>query len=84
MPYKVKFKEKIDVETSKGEYFWLGLRMIDGVSITKYKSKYNSNPFLDFNIEELINKKLLELNDDMLKLTELGLEHGNYVFEHFI
>ena len=77
-------KEEITLEISKGEYFWLGLRMIDGVSIIKYKEKYNSDPFKDFNINDLINKGLLIIEDNYLKLTELGLEHGNYVFEHFI
>lgn len=77
-------KEEVDIESSKGEYFWIGLRMIDGVSINKYKSKYNSDPFVDFNINDLINKNLLVIDGDMIKLTELGLEHGNYVFEKFI
>ena len=77
-------KEEISLDVSKGEYFWLGLRMIDGVSINKYTQKYNSDPFNDFKIEELINKKLLEIKNDYLKLTELGLEHGNYVFTYFI
>ena len=77
-------KEEINIETSKGEYFWLGLRMIDGVSISLYKTKYNSNPFDDFMINELIDKKLLTINDDYIKLTPLGLEHGNYVFSYFI
>ena len=77
-------KEEISIDQTKGEYFWLGLRMIDGVSIEKYKNKFNSNPFDDFNINELINKKLLTIENDYLKLTQLGLEHGNYVFTYFI
>ena len=69
---------------SKGEYFWLGLRKIDGVSIKKYKDKYNSDPFKDFEINRLIDKKLLEIDGDYIKLTHFGLLHGNYVFEYFI
>ena len=76
--------DEVPLEISKGEFFWLGLRKIDGVSLVKYKEKYNSNPFDDFNINELINKKLLIIEDDYLKLTSLGLEHGNYVFTYFI
>ena len=72
--------EEIDIEKSKGEFFWLGLRMIDGVSIDKYIQKYKSDPFLDFNIKDLIDKKLLEIIDGCIKLTPFGLEHGNYVF----
>ena len=77
-------KEDSTLEILKGEYFWLGLRLIDGVSLTKYKNMFNSNPMKDFKIEELIEKGLLEINDDYLKLTELGLEHGNYVYAYFI
>lgn len=77
-------KEEITIKESKGEYFWLGLRMIDGVSINKYKNKYNSNPFDDFKINDLINKNLIEIVDDYIKLTKLGLQHANYVFEQFI
>ena len=77
-------KEEIPPEISKGEYFWLGLRMIDGVTINKYIEKYQSNPFDDFKIQELINKGLLMLDNEYLKLTDLGLEHGNYVFSYFI
>lgn len=77
-------KEEIPLEISKGEYFWLGLRKIDGVSLTKYKEKFNSNPLDDFKINELIDKKLLIIEGDLIKLTPLGLEHGNYVFTYFI
>ena len=77
-------KEEISIEQTKGEFFWLGLRLINGVSLEKYHSKFNSNPFDDFAIEELIDKKLLIVEDDHLKLTPLGLEHGNYVFTYFI
>ena len=77
-------KEEIDKETSKGEFFWLGLRKISGVSINTYKNRFNSNPFIDFKIDELINKGLLEIDKDMIRLTSFGLEHGNYVFSYFV
>lgn len=77
-------KNEETIEDSKGEYFWLGLRKIDGVSIQKYKDKFNSDPFKDFKIKDLVNKGLLEINDDIIKLTHFGLLHGNYVFEYFI
>lgn len=77
-------KEQVDINISKGEFFWLGLRKMDGVNIKEYQNKFNSNPFEDFNIKELIDKNLLECNNDYLKLTPFGLEHGNYVFAYFI
>jgi oxygen-independent coproporphyrinogen-3 oxidase len=77
-------KEEISIDLAKGEYFWLGLRKIDGVSIKNYIKKFNSNPFNDFKIEELINKKLLIVENDMIKLTKTGLDFGNYVFSYFV
>lgn len=76
--------EEVETEIKKGEYFWLGLRMIDGVSLEKYHKLFNSNPFEDFKIQELIDKGLLIIENDNLKLTSFGLEHGNYVFAYFI
>lgn len=77
-------KEEITINTAKGEFFWLGLRMIDGVSIKRYINKFNTNPLNDFDINDLINKNLLEIKNDKIKLTKLGLQHANYVFERFI
>ena len=77
-------KEEILIENQKGEFFWLGLRKINGVSIDRYKELFNSDPFTDFDINALIDKKLLQLDNDILKLTPFGLEHGNYVFSYFI
>jgi len=77
-------KEKISIDKLKGEYFWLGLRKIDGVSIKEYQQKFNSAPLIDFEINKLIEKELLIIENDYIKLTRFGIEHGNYVFTHFI
>ena len=77
-------KEEISIDLAKGEYFWLGLRKIDGVSINNYIKKFNSNPFDDFEIEELINKNLLIVENDIIKLTKTGIDFGNYVFSYFV
>ena len=77
-------KEEIKDNESMGEYFWLGLRKIDGVSISKFKERFNADPFKEFEIDKLIKKGLLEVSKDFIKLTDFGLEHGNYVFSNFI
>lgn len=69
---------------SKGEYFWLGLRKIDGVSISGYIDKYKCNPFDDYDINQLVNKGLLVIDGDYIKLTHFGLLNGNYVFSYFV
>ena len=77
-------KEEITKEDAMGEYFWLGLRKIDGVSVSEFKVKFDTDPFEKFDIAKLIDKKLLVVDGDFIKLTDFGLEHGNYVFSNFI
>ena len=77
-------KEEINKEDAMGEYFWLGLRKIDGVSVSEFKTKFDTDPFEKFDIAKLIDKKLLVVDGDFIKLTDFGLEHGNYVFSNFI
>ena len=71
-------------EVIDGEYFIMGLRMLNGVSISKYIDLYKEDPFKKYNIHKLIDLGLLELNGDILKLTPKGLDLGNIVFEEFI
>lgn len=75
---------KLSIDDKKSEYFMLGLRMLDGVSLKKYQEIFNSDPFKDFNILKLIDEKLVEIKDDMLRLTHKGLMLGNIVFEEFV
>lgn len=76
--------EKLSVYDEKEEYFMLGLRKIDGVSISKYIQKFKSDPFKEFKIAELIDKGLLELNGDILKIKYDKIFVGNLVFEEFV
>lgn len=68
----------------KEEFFWMGLRMMDGVNLLEYQSKFQSDAFYDFPIQVLINKQLLQCKNHQLSLTQLGLLYGNYVFSHFM
>lgn len=77
-------KEEISNNELKQEFLWLGLRMIDGVSIKKYNDKFNSSIFDDFDFKPLIDKGLIIIDNDFIKLTRFGLEHGNYVFSYFV
>lgn len=75
---------KLSINDKKSEYFMLGLRKLEGVSLSNYKSIFNSDPFKDFNLEKLINLKLCEIKNDYFKLTHKGLMLGNIVFEEFV
>ncbi len=77
-------KTLIDLSEEKNEYFMLGLRKIDGVSLNNYETKYHSNPFYDFNIQKLIDKGLLVLENNNLKVHPDKLFVANLVFEEFI
>jgi len=71
-------------DSEMGEFFWLGLRKIDGVSLKEFKEKYHNDPYLLYNINELLDNGLLEINGDFIKLTAKGLDCGNDVFSYFI
>lgn len=74
-----------EIEERQREYFWMGLRLIKGVSIKKFIDTFNEkNPIEKFNINKLIDMDLLELNGDVLRLTNKGILLGNSVFMHFI
>lgn len=86
------FEEIIEVheiqnrEDKAKEYMMLGLRMIDGVSISKFERKFRINPlfYFRFEIQKLTENGLIEVDLDNIKLTSKGLDLANIVFEEFI
>ncbi len=71
-------------EDQKQEFFWLGLRIIDGVNLDDYIKKFNEDPFKKFNINELIEQGLLIKEGSILRLSDKGILLGNSVFRAFI
>ncbi|MDQ6599717.1 oxygen-independent coproporphyrinogen III oxidase [Bacillus salipaludis] len=78
--HPVSFAEQMEEE------MFLGLRKTEGVSISKFTSKFGKNPFELFRkeLEDLINKKWLEINDEYIFLTKEGRFLGNEVFQSFL
>ena len=78
--------EKQDMEAMQKEYMLLGLRKIDGVSIQEFKIKFVANPVFLYHseLEKLVNEELLEIDGDMIKLTNKGLDLANIVWEEFV
>ena len=74
------------VEERKKEYMLLGLRTIEGVSISKFKEKYIDNPIFLFRkeLEKLVEEKLVMIDGDDIKLTNKGLDLANLVWEEFV
>lgn len=75
-----------NLEDAKREYMMLGLRKLEGVSITDFKHKYGENPIYLFRKElnRLVKDKLIIVDMDNIRLTNRGLDFANLVFEEFI
>ena len=87
----MKVNTKIVHETQKEtdeqkEYMLLGLRKIEGVSISKFKEKFVQNPIYIFRKELniLVEQELVEVDIDSIKLTNKGLDLANLVWEEFV
>lgn len=68
------------------EFMFLGLRMIEGVSINKFKEKFSKD--INDLYGEIINKNkklgLLDEEDGRIYLTDKGIEVSNWVMSEFI
>ena len=78
--------EKQKLIDIKKEFMLLGLRMIDGISIQEFKTKFQENPIYNFKneLQKLNDKQLIEVDGDRIKLTNKGLDLANIVWEEFV
>lgn len=78
--------ESLNDEALEFEYIMLKLRLTDGLNLNIFKQKFN----VDFNkkynkqIDYLIENKLLIYSEENIKLTQLGMDVSNFVFEKFM
>lgn len=79
-------EEEQNFETQAKEYMMLGLRKLEGVSISKFEQKFQINPlfYFRFEISKLVEEELLEVDLDNVRLTQKGLDFANRVFEEFV
>lgn len=82
----IEINEAQDREARAKEYMLLGLRKIEGVSISAFERKFEINPlfYFRFEISKLEENDLLEVDLDNIKLTKKGLDLANQVFEEFV
>ncbi|MCR5741653.1 MAG: radical SAM family heme chaperone HemW [Gammaproteobacteria bacterium] len=81
---KDSYKEFYPCEKEK-EYFLMGLRLTEGVSLSKYKMLYNKDVFIEYpKLKYYLDNGLIEVEGDYLKLTSKGLPISNLVFEEFV
>lgn len=78
--------EELDLLAIMKEYVMLSLRKIDGLNITKFKTKYKKDitDIFGQEIKELIDNGLIEKAENSIKLTNRGLEVANLVWEKFV
>lgn len=78
--------EEQTIEDMEKEYMLLGLRKIDGVSISKFKEKFGENPIYLFRneLQKLVEEGLIVVDLDNIKLTNKGLDFANLVWEEFV
>ena len=74
----------INEEEEKKEFMMLGLRMLDGISISYYESKYHSSVFSDFDLSYHLSSGLLKIDKDRLFIPEDKLFIANIVYETFV
>lgn len=78
--HEVPLKEKIEEE------MFLGLRKIEGVSITHFKEKFDVDlqKLFEKQLQQLLEEQLLLIEGDNIKLTYKGRFVGNEVFQQFL
>lgn len=78
-------KEVTNIEKMEEEMF-LGLRKNEGVSLEKFEVRYGKTlkNVYGKEIDELIQKELIILKNDFVKLTRRGRFVGNEVFQYFL
>ncbi|MBE3091726.1 MAG: oxygen-independent coproporphyrinogen III oxidase [Candidatus Atribacteria bacterium] len=78
--------EKLSLRNRMIETIILGLRIKDGVSYKKYKTRFgiNLNDIFSKQIDKLVNLGLLKKDDCKIKLTNKGIFLANIVFREFV
>jgi len=76
----------ISKEDEMSEFMMLGLRLVDGVSAKEFEERFERGLLDKFGsqIESLLERKLIEVDNGFVKLTRLGLDLANQVFIEFV
>ena len=82
----IELHELQEPEDEQNEFMLLNLRKIEGVSIQKFKEKFNLNP-VNLYKEELLSltkNNLITVDRNYIKLTNKGIDLANIVWEEFV
>lgn len=76
----------IDLQERMSEYMFLGFRLIKGINNSEFKNIFKQDMFDKYyaEFEELLKSKLIEADENNVRLTGLGLDLANQVFVKFV
>ncbi|SFJ09458.1 radical SAM family heme chaperone HemW [Thermoflavimicrobium dichotomicum] len=79
-------RHEVNAQEEMENFMILGLRMLKGVSCTRFYSLYHKRIEEVYGsvIERLVEQGMLTVQDDRIALTEKGLIYGNEVFASFL
>ncbi|MDI9475464.1 MAG: radical SAM family heme chaperone HemW [Natronincolaceae bacterium] len=81
-------ENEIDVSDKDeiGETMFLGLRLIEGISVKKFIERFNASPFEIYReqIEKFSAQGLLEYDKANIRLTQRGIDLSNVVFREML
>ncbi len=79
-------KENLSVKSQIEEEMFLGLRKVEGVSLSRFKEKFQKDFFSIYEdvLPDLLDKKWIMLDQGHIRLTQQGIFLGNDVFERFL
>lgn len=81
-----KIEEIQDKNIQMNEFIILGLRMINGFPIENFENKFKVNFREKYKeeLDKLIKMELIEIKDDVISLTNKGLDFANIVWGKFV
>ena len=81
----VEIHEVQNIESKMNEYMILGLRMIEGVNVKKFKEIFHQDVLEKYKkqLEKLQKEKLIYFDNEKIYLTNKGIDFANIVWEEF-
>ena len=78
--------ETLDRKTQISEAMIMGLRMTEGVDLNRMQRRFGADilKYYEGEIQTLLDKKMAECGDGILRLTPYGMRYGNRAFEAFV
>lgn len=86
MPGRFTNIEKLTKKDMEEEFFYVGLRMTDGVSLTEFKNRFgvSAEDVYPGLMETFVKEKAAVFRGDRFVLTDYGLDVSNYIMAQFL